>query len=238
MASGWLGALQGGGGGGGSTPGAMGLQAASAAGQTAFSWGLNAKSASVAWDRWKKSQIRGPKYAVMGLRRAGLNPVLAAGASGFGGMKAPSAPQAAAAHPASVGDPLVFEQGALLRDQRDLTQQQTATASALEQKYKADSGFVSRQTYIAGLTLNEKEELSRFYGTAEGQALARALQLSGATPKTFAEGLTRGAMLLGSDASVREEVSRILKSVPAHLRAVISDLLYGRDSDKDSSDAR
>lgn len=37
------------------------------------------KSAAQAWDKWKDSLTRGPKYRMIGLRNAGLNPVLAAG---------------------------------------------------------------------------------------------------------------------------------------------------------------
>lgn len=54
-------------------------------------YGLNAMAASKAHDRSKNMITRGPTYAREGLLKAGINPILAAGAIGPGVAKAPQA---------------------------------------------------------------------------------------------------------------------------------------------------
>lgn len=61
-----------------------------------LSFGLNAASTSKAHDRQKNMMTRGPTYIMQGLRDAGINPIIAAGSSGFGGQSA-RAPQAGSA---------------------------------------------------------------------------------------------------------------------------------------------
>jgi len=51
-------------------------------------YAISAQTASDDWDRWKKSLLRGPKYRMLGLERAGLNPILAV--QGGLGVGAPS----------------------------------------------------------------------------------------------------------------------------------------------------
>lgn len=92
-------------------------------------WGLNAMSASKAWDRWKNSQTRGPTYAMSGLRKAGLNPILAAGAGGFSGTSRPGAPQASGVSKSNSSfSPLVFSQAEKLRKEMDLIENQGTLA--------------------------------------------------------------------------------------------------------------
>jgi hypothetical protein len=67
-------------------------------GSQAFSFGLNEISAGRAYQRQKNlarfTALHGPRMQVEGLRRAGLNPILAA-TGGWRGSAVPSAPQAA-----------------------------------------------------------------------------------------------------------------------------------------------
>lgn len=58
---------------------------------SAISYGFGRKAANDQWDRQKDAWVKGPSYQVMGLRRAGLNPILAAKGGLGGGGFSPSA---------------------------------------------------------------------------------------------------------------------------------------------------
>lgn len=87
-----------------------------------FSHFLNARAASKSWDKQKDWATRGPSYVMQGLRRAGINPILAAG----GGISvgAARAPQASPSKPFAAT-------GGLPGMQAKLMAEQTRAASAL-----------------------------------------------------------------------------------------------------------
>ena len=59
-------------------PGTASLLIAGGAVSSASSFGFGQAAAGKSWDKWKDSQTRGPTYRLIGLNKAGLNPILAA----------------------------------------------------------------------------------------------------------------------------------------------------------------
>jgi len=94
---------------------------------TLTSYGMNAMSASMAWDRQKNLMTRGPGYAMQGLKNAGINPILAAGAGIKGGPQG-SAQMAHAAQSGKGKNPILDALTA--RNVEASTAKLTAEASA------------------------------------------------------------------------------------------------------------
>jgi len=206
---------------------------ASMAGQSGFgaadmyqSWGLNAKSASMSWDRWKNSQTRGPTYAMQGLRKAGLNPILAAG-RGFSGTARPGAPQAPAVGRSPGVSPIAGSQIKLMEEQRRLVGQQTATAAALESKYRSETGKVDVDTQIARLSIPQKQAVADFFRTPDGQRIARLISQGPIVSKSWPELLSRLATGVATDGSLRDELFKLLKSAPQFIRKTILGVVPG-----------
>ena len=59
-------------------PGTAALVIGGGAISNATNFGLAQSAAGRSWDKWKDSQTRGPTYRLIGLEKAGLNPILAA----------------------------------------------------------------------------------------------------------------------------------------------------------------
>lgn len=117
------------------TPGGIGFTALAGTGSDfitqGFGYGLNSLAASKAHDRTKNLMTRGPLYETIGLRAAGLNPILAAtggwkGASHAGQMAAP-----AQTHGKGIANLLAAKQGQLLDAQTN-----AAAAAAMKQTHE------------------------------------------------------------------------------------------------------
>lgn len=135
------------------------------------SYGLNAMGASMAWDRQKNLMTRGPGYAMEGLRNAGINPILAAGAGIKGG------PQGTAqmAHAAKSGG----RNPALDALQAENLSAQTAktTAEATAQNYANVEGGA----------------LADFYGTPPGRATLQRDRVNRSLPDSVPGLIGKGA---------------------------------------------
>lgn len=142
-----------------------------------LSFGLNAMSTSKAHDRQKNMMTRGPSYIMQGLRDAGINPILAAGSSGFGGATA-KVPQAGSATIPSSN----FGQAALLKSTLDL--QGANTAKTLAERDIVRAGQPAANWKAA------------FYATPEGQALIKTSLENEALPKTIPAAGARGVYKL------------------------------------------
>lgn len=152
--------------------------AASAAGSllgAGPSYGFNAMGASLAFDRQKKMIIRGPTWAVKGLKRAGLNPILAAS----GGLKIGGAGDAKQAHAAQNSNAgLAGAQGLLLGEQSS-----AANAAAAHSNAQAD---------IVRAGQPRADALRAFYQTERGRALLITAEENAALPTSAAGAAIRG----------------------------------------------
>lgn len=124
--------------------------------------------ASKSWDRWKDSQTRGPTYATIGLEKAGINRILAAG----GGIGASSAKSVLAATPSPGGgggaDLALGERKAMMNAQK---------FNAERQGYLA----TSKDAALAG-EVQEAHQLSEFLQTPQGKFWVQQKFINGAVP--------------------------------------------------------
>lgn len=140
-------------------------------------YGISKAQAGDAFNLWKKSLKRGPKYAAIGLERAGINRILAGG----GGVTAAAPMQKlnqASGSPGS-GKPGV----------------ETATARALSAQAgaaDAQATFAGTQNSIAELQRVEDQWRANFYNTAEGQDLLKAGEYKRHLPDTITGAGIRG----------------------------------------------
>lgn len=144
------------------------------------SFGLGQMAVGQQWDKWKDSQTRGPQYRMIGLRKAGLNPILAArgglGGAGGGGFS-PSAvasgggglPLGSNALRASKEIALLSKQGKLL-DAQTNAQNQNAALTQVKATNAANEGVGIRKT-------------AQFYTTPEGAEILRRGIKNNSLPK-------------------------------------------------------
>lgn len=164
--------------------------AASAAGGASgglISYGLNKLAATTSWDRQKNLLTRGPTYQMSGLRKAGLNPILAAGSSGIGAR----APQAASASMGMKMDPLT-------KAQHDLLRAQTSAQGAMQQKLAQEGWLAQVQMELAEMDKPKRAATAALFSTPKGAALVEAQELNTALPNTAAGLTTKIGLGLGS----------------------------------------
>lgn len=144
-------------------------------------YGISKAQAGDAFNLWKKSLKRGPSYAAIGLERAGINRILAAG----GGVGATSAAGSLKLNPAGMGSPGGGKPGV-----------EAATAQALSAQAKAansQAGLADISTTLRGNENVEAEWRAAFYKTPEGMALLKAGEMKKHLPDTWSGIATRGA---------------------------------------------
>lgn len=134
------------------------------------SYGFNAMGASLAFDRQKKLIKRGPTWAMIGLRNAGLNPILAAS----GGLKigGPGSAQMAHAAKNEANAPLAAIQANMLSAQTS-----AADAAASHSNAQAD---------IVRAGQPRADYLRELYSSQKGRDLALREQINQALPNTAA----------------------------------------------------
>lgn len=149
----------------------------------AFGFGLNAASASKAWDRQKNMLTRGPTYMMQGLAKAGINPILAATQ-----LRMPSAsmaPQAGNPSNPAKGSRLDALQAALLREQTNTQLMMQANNAAQANKLGVETDRL----------LSEKpkwKKLYDFWASDEGTDITRMGAVTGALPNDIGAMAAKG----------------------------------------------
>jgi len=162
------GAAAGGGGTGiGSAAAGAGMAAGLGASSRWESFGYGQMAASRAWDKWKDSLTRGPEYRMIGLRSAGLNPILAAGN--------PSAPLAFNAMGATGGSqppPMDLARQAkgpnerrLLTEQAKTQEQLQSTGREIEAREVAQRGLIESQTAANAGNVAKAKADAEYFGS-------------------------------------------------------------------------
>jgi len=152
---------------------------------TLVSHGMNAMAASISWDRQKNLMTRGPTYVMEGLRKAGINPILAAGAGIKGGLSG-SAIQAAAAQAGPSKNPaLDFMQAKNLAAQTELAEAATAKAARESEGIAFDN--------------IKRGQEAEFWNSDDGRAMIKARAYKDGLPDTLVgAGIRGGAAALNS----------------------------------------
>ena len=115
-----------------------------------ISFGLGQAAANAQWDRMKDAWVKGPGYRVMGLRRAGLNPILAA----RGGLGAGGGPSLPAVASGGQGGPSGSKAAELFM-RSPLVRAQTADAQAGASAKGASAQLSLAQARVADATAAE-----------------------------------------------------------------------------------
>lgn len=149
------------------------------------SHGLNQIAASTSWDRQKNLMTRGPGYAMTGLRKAGLNPILAAGNLGTSAR----APQAAPAH-AGKAD-------VLTKKKSDLLASQTRAQGAQEAKLTQEAWLAKINHELLALDMPRRQALANYFSTEEGRLVLEAQEVNQALPNTAMGIAAKGSFGLG-----------------------------------------
>lgn len=142
-----------------------GLSTGSALSRMGAGYFAGQMASSRAHDRAKNMMTRGPTYRMIGLRKAGLNPIAAAGgALGVGGSGGGFASSPVVVPGGGSATPLDVTGASAKNAQRQLLQAQTKTQQGLAMKAEAEG-------LHAALGLVESAELARLYGTEEGRKI-------------------------------------------------------------------
>lgn len=189
-----------------------GWAAAASAGAGALgqlqSFGLNKMAASQSWDRQKNLMTRGPTYVMSGLRKAGLNPILAAGNLGTSAR----APQAAPSANTARADVLTGNKSKLLNAQ-------TSAAGAQQNKLAQEAWLAKINHELLELDVPRRKALAELYSSEYGIKLLEAQELNAALPNTAAGILTKGTV--GIVDRLREAFELRIKSrTPIHKKLV------------------
>ncbi len=134
--------------------GALGQLGVQSIGQS-IGYGISKAQLGDSYNIWKKSLKRGPTYRVIGLKRAGLNPILAAG----GGVSATNA-------------------GALMK----ANQASGSPGSGNPALAQSQSTLLDKQTEIATAQLVYEQGKANLYGTEYGKNLIQMEALMRALP--------------------------------------------------------
>lgn len=140
--------------------GAIGLELGGAALGANFS----ARAAKASYERQKNLLMYGPTLRMRGLRKAGLNPILAA-SGGLGGGGQPSAAAVAPSRGPSVAG---AASAALTRAQARVMQSQVEANNALVGKHQADADFARQRTMLTSLDVPAAAVRSMYARTPEG----------------------------------------------------------------------
>ena len=147
------------------------------AGMTGVSYGLNAKAASKAHDRSKNMMTRGPTYNMIGLKAAGLNPILAATGGALGGGAMAKTPQAAPASTYTGG-----AKNLLQAAQRKLLTSQTQAAQALTMKTGHEAALAKANATLQDLRIPEAMWQRDFANSDAGRKNFLRKRIQDATP--------------------------------------------------------
>lgn len=142
--------------------------------------GINAAAASKAHDRMKNMMTRGPTYQMIGLRDAGLNPILAAT---NGGKLGGSAASVAQAHAASQGKD--HNKSMMAGIQADLMKNQSSAHAATAQSATNQAGVLALQADALRYDNVEKRINAEFFETEKGRELIRLGIINRMTPNTW-----------------------------------------------------
>lgn len=156
---------------------AVGAGVAASASAGLLSYGLNALAASKQYSRMKQMMKKGPSLQMEGLRRAGLNPILAAGA----GIKGGPLGSAQQAHAAQMGSGSNVGLQALQANQARTAANLNTAGTA---KITAETNILdSQRVYEAGR--------AAFYSTPEGIKLIKDEAYKNSIPDTMTGNLMR-----------------------------------------------
>lgn len=187
-------------------------------------FGLNQISASRAWDTYKKSLQRGPTYMMRGLRKAGINPILAAGgginASGQGRSIMQAATNAKSAQPGSN----VFGQKGLIAAQTKATNAQTLKTQSEDMRVQINAA-IEAEGYPAAAFLGG------FFSTPDGQAVLKRIEARKAIPDSVSGNVAQGLFDM-RNANRQPEIDAIIggaAGVPNKVKKFIEQYLRERN---------
>ena len=175
-----------------------------------ISYGLGQAAANAAWDRQKDAWVKGPGYRMLGLEKAGLNPILAAkGSLGGGGTSIPPVASGGAggasgakAVDAAMRNPLFKAQVDQVEGSADLTR---AQAEAIRAKLPLEKTKLTAEADQIGAQMKLTEEQTK--KLKEETELIRASLPRASTLENFwsviapdgkSEGVDYTAALLGA----------------------------------------
>lgn len=196
--------------GAGIAAGSAGIEAAFRDLSSLWNWQGAQMTNSKSWDRWKNAQTRGYLYKQIGLKEAGLNPILAASGGlglGSGGLPTSVAGGAGGTSRADIASAgLKGEQGATERSKQDINKKQLdyldnqievgdaqiKAFNARSQRDVAEAGKLNVQQFAESLGLARLSREASYWSTEEGlQTIIRGLK-NQSYPNTWSAAGVRG----------------------------------------------
>lgn len=140
----------------------------------AASFGFGQAAVGKSWDKWKDSQTRGFKYKMIGLRKAGLNPILAAQGGlggGSGGFAPPAQASGGTGLPIGTDAVKAYQQSRLQKSQRQLM---GAQANLATQNKAQSRAATARELRTGQLLATQNAKTAAERDTALFNAQARS----------------------------------------------------------------
>lgn len=154
--------------------GALGQLGVQSIGQS-IGYGISKSQLGDSYNIWKKSLKRGPTYRAIGLERAGINRIIAAG----GGIQASSAGALLKSNQASggtgSGNPAV--------DMATVN-----TAKAMQDKLLSEGDLARTRSELVGLEIPEATARALYFQTERGKSAAATRIETEANPKSLIQG--------------------------------------------------
>lgn len=154
--------------------GALGQLGTQSIGQS-IGYGISKSQLGDSYNIWKKSLKRGPSYRAIGLERAGINRIIAAG----GGIQAGSAGALIKANQAS---------GSTGSANIGVDQANINTAKAMQGKLGEEGALAASHRAIVDLGLPEATARAAYYATERGKKTVATGEETNANPKTLIQG--------------------------------------------------
>lgn len=176
-------------------------------------YGISKAQQGDSFNQWKKSLKRGPRYTAIGLERAGINRILAAG----GGIGATSAGGALKANAAGSGSP--GENPATAKAQYDLLKMQGR---------KADAEAVLLEAQIPGAN-NDRI----FNMTEEGYQTNRQRRIRESQPTNALGIINQGIRDMSGGANASDIMQRLRHAIPGYHQPTNPDAPRNQPKKKD-----
>lgn len=140
-------------------------------------FGIGRAQMGDSWDQWKRGLKKGPTYRMEGLRRAGLNPILAAA----GGLQGPPTPTNA--NPAGKGG--LGENPVTAGETRN-------TAKAMQDKLLSEGDLARTQSELVGAQQAEANAKRLFYESQTGINSVRLRETLKSMPQSIGQAVGAG----------------------------------------------